>query len=126
MDNLVIFLGKKSQDTLPYYYSAADVLVMPSYYESFGMVALEAMACGTPVIASQVGGLPFLVQNGITGFVVPGGNPEALVKPLTELMSNPELRSQMGKRAASYAENYSWSVISRRIAEVYADMLKIA
>ena len=61
---MVAFLGKRAQETLPYYYSAADVLVMPSHYESFGMVALEAMACGTPVIASQVGGLAFLVKDG--------------------------------------------------------------
>jgi D-inositol-3-phosphate glycosyltransferase len=57
-------LAKRGQDTLPYYYSAAEVLAMPSLYESFGMVALEAMACGTPVIASEVGGLGYLVQNG--------------------------------------------------------------
>ena len=67
----VVFLGKRAQDTLAYYYSAAEVLVMPSFYESFGMVALEAMACGTPVIASQVGGLAFLVRDGETGFTVP-------------------------------------------------------
>ena len=67
----MVFLGKRGQDTLPYYYSAAEVVVMPSHYESFGMVALEAMACGTPVIASQVGGLAFLVQDGVTGYTVP-------------------------------------------------------
>ena len=66
LDDLVIFLGKRGQDTLPYYYSAAEVLVMPSHYESFGMVALEAMACGKPVVASQVGGLAYLVQDGVT------------------------------------------------------------
>ena len=123
VDDLVVFLGKKSQETLPYYYSAADVLVMPSYYESFGMVALEAMACGTPVIASQVGGLAFLVKNGETGFVVPGGSPEALVDPLLALMTQPELRSKMGKQAANYALNYSWELIAQRIAQTYTTML---
>jgi D-inositol-3-phosphate glycosyltransferase len=124
VEDLVVFLGKKSQETLPYYYSAADVLIMPSYYESFGMVALEAMACGTPVIASQVGGLPFLVQDGVTGYVVPGGNPEALVKPLLALMTNPALRAEMGKQAASYALNYSWQLIAKHIAKTYIAMLK--
>jgi D-inositol-3-phosphate glycosyltransferase len=124
VEDLVVFLGKKSQETLPYYYSAADVLIMPSYYESFGMVALEAMACGTPVIASQVGGLPFLVQDGITGYVVPGGSPEALVNSLLNLMNNPDLRTKMGQQAASYALNYSWKLIAKRIARTYTAMLK--
>jgi Glycosyltransferase len=124
VDDFVFFLGKKAQETLPYYYSAADVLVMPSYYESFGMVALEAMACGTPVIASQVGGLPFLVQDGVTGFVVPGGSPEALVKPLVDLMTNEDLRAQMGQQAANYALDYSWKLIAKRIAKTYAAMIK--
>ena len=72
------FSGKRGQDTLPYYYSAAEVLVMPSHYELFGMVALEAMACGTPVVASQVGGLAFLVKDGVTGYVIQDGNPDLL------------------------------------------------
>ena len=97
LDDLVVFLGKRSQDTLPYYYSAAEILIMPSHYESFGMVALEAMACGTPVVASQVGGLAFLVQDGITGYVVPGGDAEALAKTLEKLMRDPALREQIGK-----------------------------
>ena len=58
----VDFLGKRAQNVLPYYYSASDIVVVPSHYESFGMVALESMACGTPVVASQVGGLSFLIQ----------------------------------------------------------------
>ena len=126
VDDLVVFVGKKAQETLPYYYSAADILIMPSYYESFGMVALEAMACGTPVIASQVGGLPFVVQNGITGFVVPGGSPEALTKTLIKLMTQPDLRAKMGQQAANYALNYSWELISKRIADTYATMLQLS
>ena len=80
MGQTVVFLGKRAQDTLPYYYSAAEVLVMPSFYESFGMVALEAMACGTPVIASQVGGLAFLVRDGETGYHGPRRRPGRAVR----------------------------------------------
>jgi len=124
MDDLVLFLGKRAQETLPYYYSAADMLIMPSYYESFGMVALEAMACGTPVIASQVGGLPYLVQDGKTGFVVPGGDPNALVEPLNRLMNDEALREKMGSEAAEYARKYSWDLIAEQITHVYKDLLK--
>ncbi|MCX6053955.1 MAG: glycosyltransferase [Chloroflexi bacterium] len=122
--DLVVFLGKRSQETLPYYYSAADILVMPSHYESFGMVALEAMACGTPVIASQVGGLAFLVQDGITGFVVPGGDPEALSKTIAILIQQPELRKRLGLQAAEYAQWYSWDKITTRIKVVYEELLR--
>jgi D-inositol-3-phosphate glycosyltransferase len=76
--SMVVFLGKRGQDTLSYYYSAAEVLVMPSLYESFGMVALEAMACATPVIASEVGGLGYLVKDGVTGYTIPDSDPNAL------------------------------------------------
>lgn len=74
LENRVTFLGARDQDMLQYYYSAAEALIMPSDYESFGMVALEAMACGTPVIASEVGGLAFLVEDGVTGFHVPAAS----------------------------------------------------
>ena len=72
-------------------------MVVPSYYESFGMVALEAMACGTPVVASQVGGLAFLVQDGVTGFTVPVDEPEALADRLTELVKDPGTSSKDGR-----------------------------
>jgi D-inositol-3-phosphate glycosyltransferase len=126
MEDLVVFLGKRAQSSLPYYYSAADVLVMPSHYESFGMVALEAMACGTPVVASQVGGLAFLIQDGETGFVVPGGDSEALSERLTQLISQPELRERLGRQAAEYARAYSWENITSRILELYQEMLPVA
>jgi D-inositol-3-phosphate glycosyltransferase len=123
MEDLVTFLGKRSQDTLPYYYSAAEAVVMPSHYESFGMVALEAMACGTPVVASQVGGLAFLVQHGVTGYTVPVDEPEALADCLKELIKNRGLREKMGQQAAEFARQYGWNVIARRIEEVYREVL---
>lgn len=123
MDRMVIFLGKRGQDTLPYYYSAAEVLVMPSHYESFGMVALEAMSCGTPVIASQVGGLAFLVQDGVTGFHVPNGDADALCVKLTMLLADHALREQMGGQAASYARGYAWAIIARQLIDVYKSLL---
>lgn len=123
LDDLVVFLGKRSQETLPYYYSAAEILIMPSHYESFGMVALEAMACGTPVVTSQVGGLAFLVQDGITGFVVPSGDDESLARTLEKLMRDPELREKLGKQAAEYAHFYSWDKIASRVKSVYEELV---
>jgi D-inositol-3-phosphate glycosyltransferase len=124
LNDLVLFLGKRGQDTLPYYYSSADILVMPSHYESFGMVALEAMACGTPVVASQVGGLAFLVQEGETGFVVPNGDPNALSERLTRLLTDDNLRRRLGGQAAAYARQYSWENIVDRLLSVYSEVVK--
>ncbi|MGE5221046.1 MAG: glycosyltransferase [Omnitrophica WOR_2 bacterium] len=121
--DLVAFLGRRSQDTLPYYYSAAEAVVVPSYYESFGMVALEAMACGTPVVASQVGGLAFLVQDGQTGFTVPVDEPQALADRLAELINDPDLRREMGAQAADFAREYAWEKIAARIVKVYQEVL---
>ncbi len=124
MGGMVVFLGKRGQDTLPYYYSAAEVLVMPSLYESFGMVALEAMACGTPVIASQVGGLAYLVRDGETGFTIPDNDPDALCEKLTLLLGNPDLRSTMGLRAVTHAQDYAWERIAAQIVDVYRELMK--
>jgi D-inositol-3-phosphate glycosyltransferase len=126
LEDLVVFLGKRMQSSLPYYYSAAEVLIMPSHYESFGMVALEAMACGTPVVASQVGGLAFLIQDGVTGFVVPGGDHVALSERLTQLISQPSLRRRLGEQASAYARDYSWENISSRMIELYSEVLGVA
>ena len=119
----MVFLGKKSQDTLPYYYSASEAVVVPSHYESFGMVALEAMACGTPVVASQVGGLAFLIQDGVTGYHVPVGDPEALCDRITALLENSKLRKELGENAAQFAQDYRWEKISNRIKELYQALL---
>ncbi len=123
MGQMVVFLGKRAQDTLPYYYSAADVVVMPSFYESFGMVALEAMACGTPVIASQVGGLAFLVRNNETGFLIPEGEDVALCNALTCLLIDPDLRARLGQIAHQYAQHYRWEIIADRVIELYHELI---
>lgn len=123
LEGLVTFLGKRSQDTLPYYYSAAAVVVVPSHYESFGMVALEAMACGRPVVASQVGGLAYLVQDGVTGFHVPEGEPQALAEKLSVLLTDTDLRKKMGYQAAEYARSYGWEKIAPQIVAVYQSLL---
>lgn len=119
LDEVIIFLGKKGQDTLPYYYSATDVLVMPSHYESFGMVALEAMACGTPVIGSDVGGLSYLIHDGINGFLVPSQDPSALAEKLTNLLSDEQLQKTISHNAVEYANQYEWNVITDRVGSVY-------
>ncbi len=119
LGKLVVFLGAKDQDTLQYYYNAAEVLVMPSHYESFGMVALEAMACGTPVIASDVGGLSHLVRDGITGFHVPNGDHVALASTLARLLQDDHLRRQLGSQAWAWAQNYSWTTIGDQVMGAY-------
>ncbi len=121
--DLVTFLGAKDQDMLPYYYAAAEMVVMPSHYESFGMVALEAMAMGTPVIASEVGGLAYLVKHGCTGFHVPSRDPEALAARIYELLSNDDCRQQMGQQAHSYARQYDWANIVDQLIGVYGEVL---
>jgi D-inositol-3-phosphate glycosyltransferase len=95
---------------------------MPSLYESFGMVALEAMACGTPVIASEVGGLGYLVQNEITGYTIPDSDPAGLCEKLTALLKNPSLHRRMGKSAAEYAANYTWEKIAGQMAALYGEL----
>ncbi len=119
LTDFVAFLGKRSQDTLPYYYSAAEAVIMPSHYESFGMVALEAMACGTPVVASQVGGLAYLVQDGVTGFHVPDQEPDELCDRLVTLIHDRDLRQRLGDQAAAYAQEYAWEKITAQIAALY-------
>jgi D-inositol-3-phosphate glycosyltransferase len=123
LNNLITFLGAHDQDTLQFYYAAADCLVMPSHYESFGMVALEAMACGTPVVVSDVGGLSQLVRHNQTGFRVRAKDPAAVADAIERLLSNEVLRRRMGHRAACYAEDYSWTKIVDKLIGVYEEIL---
>jgi D-inositol-3-phosphate glycosyltransferase len=122
--DLVTFLGAKDQDVLPDYYAAAEMVVMPSHYESFGMVALEAMAMGTPVIASEVGGLAHLVRDHRNGRHVPSRDPQALADCILELLTDPALRARLGEQARKDAQAYAWPVVTRHILNLYHTVLQ--
>jgi len=124
IEDVVTFLGKRDQDTLQYYYSAAVAVVVPSHYESFGLVALEAMACGRPVVASETGGLAFLVRDNETGFHVPAGDAQAMADRLRRLVEDEVLRTRLGRQAAEYARNYAWPLIADQILSLYGTLLK--
>lgn len=120
---LVTFLPGQNQEVLTYYYSAADVLAIPSRYESFGMVALEAMACGTPIVASNVGGLSFTIPDSKSGFLVPPGNGERLAEKLNLLLSNKELTNRFGQNGMAWAKDFQWSKVADQEIRLYNKVL---
>ena len=119
----VKYLGPLPQSELPTAYAATDLVIMPSDYESFGMVALEALASGRPVIATQVGGLAHLVEDGLTGLHIPTREPEILAERIIELLSHPEQVAAMGRAAAKSAQRYSWQSISDQLLEIFDKLL---
>jgi D-inositol-3-phosphate glycosyltransferase len=119
----VDFIGAKDQSLLPYYYTAASAVLVPSDYESFGMVALEAMASGTPVIASEVGGLAFLVEDDKTGFLVPSRDPAALADRIVRLLQSPEKQAYMRRESAELARRYTWTVIADQLLAVFDNVV---
>ena len=113
------FVGRVEQEELPLYYNAADVCVMPSYYESFGLAALESMACGTPVVAARVGGLSTVIQHGRTGYLKSWRCPETFANSLEMIISNPQLRQSMGRAARKRAEGMGWDKVASKISQAY-------
>ena len=113
------FVGSQPQDRLPLYYGAADVVAVPSRYESFGLVAVEAMACGVPVVASRAGGLTFTVEDGATGFLVPPDDPAELASALLQLLCNRRLRDQFAINARESAQRFAWPAVASAILHVY-------
>ena len=118
----VDFLGNLDHNLLPLYYQAADVCVVPSYYESFGLVAMEAMACGTPVVASRVPGLQAIVRDNHSGYLVPWHCPDAFTDRLEVLLANDALRESMGKEALSTAQDMGWDRAAAAVSEVYEEL----
>jgi D-inositol-3-phosphate glycosyltransferase len=118
----VRFVDPQPHHLLSTYYRAADVVVVPSRSESFGLVALEAAACGTPVVGAAVGGLRTLVDHGRTGFLVEGRHPEAYAKYIRKLLSDPVLATDSSQAAAARARTYTWSTAAARLRRIYADL----
>jgi len=120
----VRFLGAVEHERLPLYYSAADVCVVPSFYESFGLVALEAMACGTPVVASRVGGLAGTVRDGETGYLIPWRCPEPFAERIELLLGNEELRRAFGRTAREAVERFRWANVAEQVIGVYRELIE--
>lgn len=125
LDKRVRFLRAQPQRRLRLFYAAADATVMPSYYESFGMVALEAMACGSPVVASRVGGLTTTVQDGVTGRLVPEGDPVALAAAITPLLGSGEGR-RLGQQATRWAAEHRWPCVAEAVCRLYSELRPLA
>ncbi|HIM37136.1 MAG TPA: glycosyltransferase family 1 protein [Dehalococcoidia bacterium] len=122
VEDMFDFVGRVDQEELPLYYNAADVCVVPSYYESFGLAALESMACGTPVVAARVGGLSTIVQHGRTGFLKSWRCPEAFANSLEMIISSDRLKQSMGLASRRRAEGMGWDQVASDIRSLYESL----
>jgi glycosyltransferase involved in cell wall biosynthesis len=120
----VLFTGRRSREFLKLYYSAADIFMTTPWYEPFGITPLEAMACGTPVIGADVGGIRFSVMHGVTGFLVPPNDPDALAARAAELLRDPERMKEMGRNGMQRVQaQFTWPKITRSISAFYEQVL---
>jgi D-inositol-3-phosphate glycosyltransferase len=115
----ITFCGPQPHDALPTYYAATDLTVVPSRYESFGLVAVESMACGTPVVASRAGGLAYTIEEGQNGFLVPYGDADTLAATLDRALGDAALRDGLRRGALATAAQYDWERITDRILDLY-------
>ncbi|MFF0791336.1 D-inositol-3-phosphate glycosyltransferase [Streptomyces spiralis] len=122
--DVVLFRPPVEQARLADWFRAASVLVVPSYSESFGLVALEAQACGTPVIAAEVGGLPVAVRNEVTGVLVPGHAPADYARALRRFADDPALSARMGTAAVQHARCFGWDTAASATVDVYTQALQ--
>jgi glycosyltransferase involved in cell wall biosynthesis len=120
----VTFTGHRQRDVLRHYYAAADVFVTTPWYEPFGITPLEAMACGRPVVGSDVGGIKYSVQDGVTGWLVPAHDPARLAERLRLLHDKPMLARAMGLAGARRARSmFTWERVARGLEDVYLDAI---
>ena len=124
LQDITIFPGRVEHKDLVYYYAAADVCVVPSHYEPFGLVAIEAMASHTPVVASQVGGLKYTVVNEVTGLLAPAQDVQAFKDAIAQILSNPAWQQQLGANARERVESkFSWDGVATQLDEQYLSEL---
>ncbi|TME62025.1 MAG: glycosyltransferase family 1 protein [Chloroflexi bacterium] len=123
MEANVSFVGSRDQEDLALYYAAADVCAVPSLTESFGLVALEAMACGTPVVGTRVGGLQTVITDGESGLLVPAGDYEALAEAIARVLTDARLRMHLAHGARERAEHFTWRRVGDRMVELYERVL---
>ncbi|WP_462265433.1 glycosyltransferase family 4 protein [Mucilaginibacter sp.] len=120
------FAGRKSRELLKYYYAAADIFISTPWYEPFGITPLEAMACGTPVIGSNVGGIKYSVADGRTGALVPPENPAALAEKIDELTADAGLLETMSANAIERVNTYfTWATVAKNIDKLYRTIVKV-
>ena len=124
VDQLVSFVGKKSREMLKYYYSAADIFITTPWFETFGITPLESMACGTPVIGSNVGGIKYSVVDGVTGLLTPSRDPASLAEKITHLLSNEPLLTQMSKNALERVNTtFTWKNVASQMSDLYEKLM---
>jgi D-inositol-3-phosphate glycosyltransferase len=120
----ISFLGRRGRESLKYYYSAADIFVTTPWYEPFGITPVEAMACGTPVVGSNVGGIKFTVRDGETGYLVPPNEPEALAERLAHLYRHPKLLGMLSRQAIRRANDlFTWQKVAGSVAALYEEVV---
>ena len=117
----VQFLGDRPHEEMPLIYSAVDITVVPSYYESFGLVAVESLACERPVVATRTGGLNTIVHDGETGFLV-SRNPASFAKQLDTLLRDPSLDMQMCAAARPSVLQFGWHKVAHQIKRIYEEL----
>lgn len=125
LNDITEFPGQLGLDNLHYYYAAADVCVVPSHYEPFGLVAIEAMASGTPVVASDVGGLQFTVVNDVTGLLVRTKHVEGFTKAIDKILSSDSLCRDYGRAAKKRIRSlFRWDGVAQQLSEMYAKVTR--
>ncbi|WP_407900765.1 glycosyltransferase [Scytonema sp. NUACC26] len=125
VESQVTFVGRRSREIIKYYYCASDVFVTTPWYEPFGITPLEAMACGTPVIGSNVGGIKFTVKDSETGYLVPPNNPDTIADKIAYLLKNPEIRDRLGEQGIERVNrHFTWTKVTNSIASLYEKVLR--